>query len=69
VLLATGFATARQGGDGGGGGGGEVSRGWEGMESYRLVVIGNGAGDDGRTSVEGLLYVVEDEDVEGVVLE
>jgi hypothetical protein len=31
VLLATGFATARQGGDGVGGGGGEVGRGWEGI--------------------------------------
>jgi hypothetical protein len=68
VLLATGFATARQGGDGVGGGGGEVGRGWEGMESYWLVVIGNGTGDDGRASVEGLLYCGEDEDVEGAVL-
>lgn len=48
----------RQGGDGGDGGGGEGSRGWEGMESYGLVVLGDGAGDDGRTSVEGLLFVV-----------
>lgn len=58
VLLATGFATAGQGGDGGGGDGGEVSRKGEGIESYGLVVIGDGAGDDGRTSVEGLVYVV-----------
>jgi hypothetical protein len=31
-------------------------------------VIGNGTGDDGRASVEGLLYCGEDEDVEGAVL-
>lgn len=42
VLLATGFARAGQGGDGVGGGGGEVGMEWEGMESYGLVVIGDG---------------------------
>jgi hypothetical protein len=60
----------RQGGDGGGGGGGRVSRGWEGIESYGLVVLGDEAGDDGRASVEGLLYVVRTRVWrEGVVLE
>jgi len=65
---ALGDRVCRQGGDGGGGSGGEVSWGWKGRGSYELVVIGDGAGDDGRTSVEGLLYVVRTR-VEGVVLE
>ena len=55
---AFGDRVCRQGGDGGGGSGGEVSRGWEGRGSYGLVVIGDEVGDDGRTNVEGLLYVV-----------
>jgi len=36
VLLATGFATARQGGDGGGGSGGEVSKGIGGDRVLRF---------------------------------
>ena len=35
-----------------------MSRGWERIESYVLLVIGDEAGDDGRASVEGLLFVV-----------